>query len=147
MSWLTRTLISNNIYLGIITNNKKVERLTNQKHIILDYLKNTKSHPTTEEIFETVKEKLPRISLGTVYRNLDIFLKKNLIREISGKVKRYDADLSSHHHFICSSCDKVFDLDETKLPQKEITQKVKKIGIIKSYSLFVYGICKKCKNK
>jgi len=120
-------------------------RLTNQKYIILDFLKNTKSHPTAEEIFKAVRQKLPRISLGTVYRNLEFFSKDNIIKEIAGEIKRFDADLSNHHHFFCNNCGKVFDLDEVEIPQEQIAKKVKKIGIVKSYSFFVYGICKKCK--
>ncbi|MGW8185464.1 MAG: Fur family transcriptional regulator [Candidatus Moraniibacteriota bacterium] len=121
------------------------ERLTNQKQIILDYLQNTKSHPCAEEVFQAVKKKLPRISLGTVYRNLDNFVQKDTIKEISGETKRFDADLSQHHHFVCKKCQHVFDLDNFNPNLKKIEKKTQSIGLCHSYQIFVYGICKKCK--
>jgi Fe2+ or Zn2+ uptake regulation protein len=121
------------------------ERLTNQKYIILDFLKNTKSHPSAEEVFWAVRKKLPQISLGTVYRNLEIFVQKNIVREISTTIKRFDADLNIHHHFICSHCNKIFDLEEIKIDKKNIITKTSSIGTINNYNFFVYGICKKCK--
>ena len=122
-----------------------MERLTNQKQIILDYLRNTKSHPTAEDVFQKVQKKLPRISLGTVYRNLNQFVKKNTIRELSGETKRFDADTSLHHHFICQKCHRVIDLNSIIISKKYLREKFKNIGEVKDYELFVYGICKKCR--
>ncbi|MFZ2153981.1 MAG: transcriptional repressor [Candidatus Moraniibacteriota bacterium] len=121
------------------------ERLTNQKQIILDYLQSTKKHPTAEEVFAAVKKRLPRISLGTVYRNLDNFTKKNIIEEIPGESKRFDADLSHHHHFVCKKCHHIFDLDNLKADLKNLKAKTHTLGTFDNYKIFVYGICKKCK--
>lgn len=121
------------------------ERLTNQKQIILDYLQSTKKHPTAEEVFAAVKKRLPRISLGTVYRNLDNFTKKNIIEEIPGESKRFDADLSHHHHFVCKKCHHIFDLDNLKSDLKNLKAKTHTLGTFDNYKIFVYGICKKCK--
>jgi len=121
------------------------ERLTNQKQIILDYLQNTKSHPCAEEVFQAVKKKLPRISLGTVYRNLDNFVQKDAIKEISGETKRFDADLSQHHHFVCKKCQHVFDLDNFNPDLKNLKEKTRPIGVFHTYQIFIYGVCKKCK--
>lgn len=122
-----------------------MERLTSQKEFILEYLKSTKSHPTAEQIFEKVKKKLPRISLGTVYRNLDSFSKKKIIKEIPGIKKRYDADLSPHCHFFCKNCNQVFDIENTLLKLNELQLDDNSIGLIENYEIFTYGICKKCK--
>lgn len=121
------------------------ERLTNQKQIILNYLQHTKSHPSAEEVFHAVKKKLPRISLGTVYRNLDSFVKKNKIEEISGETKRFDADLSHHHHFVCKKCHHIFDLNNLKTDLNHLKDKTKSVGTFDNYKIFIYGICKKCK--
>ena len=120
------------------------ERLTNQKQIILDYLQHTKSHPSAEEVFIAVKKKLPRISLGTVYRNLDNFVQKNEIEEIPGETKRFDADLNHHHHFVCKKCQRIFDLDNLKTDLKYLKDKTKSVGTFNNYKIFVYGVCKKC---
>ena len=97
-----------------MSTNKK-ERLTNQKKAILDYLKSVKTHPTAEEIYQKVKKKLPRISRGTVYRILNNLKKKNQIQEIITEVSHFDADISSHTHFICQECGKIIDLFD-KMP-------------------------------
>ena len=122
-----------------------MERLTNQKQIILDYLRSTKSHPTAEDVFLKVRKRLPHISLGTVYRNLNQFVRKNTIRELSGETKRFDADISLHHHFVCKKCHRVIDLSDIVISKKYLKEKVKEIGEVTDYELFVYGVCEECK--
>lgn len=98
-------------------------RLTKQRKLILDRLRDSKSHPTATEVFDEVRAELPNISLGTVYRNLDILSKQGFIRKIEtcGDQKRFDAVTGNHLHVICSRCGKVqdvegeFDLDVDKL--------------------------------
>ena len=124
-----------------MSTNKK-ERLTNQKKAILDYLKSVKTHPTAEEIYQKVKKKLPRISRGTVYRILNNLKKKNQIQEIITEVSHFDADISSHTHFICQECGKIIDLFD-KMPN--LKNKKIKVGKIKNYQIIFYGVCKKCK--
>lgn len=69
------------------------ERITSQKKIILDYLKSTKEHPSVEKVYKEAKKKLPRISLGTVYRILDNLKKKGKILKASSNPSRFDADI------------------------------------------------------
>ncbi len=98
-------------------------RLTKQRKLILERLRNSKSHPTATEIFDKVRAELPNISLGTVYRNLDILSKQGFVKKIEtcGDQKRFDAVTRDHLHVICSRCGKVrdvegeFDLDVDKL--------------------------------
>ncbi len=120
------------------------ERLTSQKTIILKYLQSVKTHPTADEIYINVQEILPRISKGTVYRNLESFLDKGLICEIPGNKKRFDADISEHQHFICSQCKKVYDIMSKLTLKEENLKEVEKKGIVKNQCLYFYGICKKC---
>lgn len=124
----------------MITNKK--ERITNQKKIILDYLKTTKSHPSAQKIYLTVRKKLPRISLGTVYRILENLKEKGEINEIFWEISHYDGDVSPHAHFICEKCGQIFDIfgDFKNLKRKKI-----KVGRIKSYQVYFYGECNKCK--
>lgn len=124
-----------------------LERITNQKQLILDYLITAKTHPSAEEIFYEVKKYLPRISLGTIYRNLENFVQKKIIKEIPGEIKRFDADLSIHHHFICKSCKNVFDLNNFSLDINDIENKTREIGFFDDYKFLIYGICKKCNKK
>ena len=64
------------------------------------------------QIFEQVRDALPKVSLGTVYRNLGVLKEEGLVREIYGNDRRahYDADTSPHAHFMCSSCDQIIDV-------------------------------------
>lgn len=127
----------------MITNNKK-ERITSQKKIILDYLKSVKTHPSTETVFKAVKKKLPKISLGTVYRILNNLKEKREIQEIPAEVTHYDGDTSQHSHFFCQKCSNIFDIFG-KISSLKLSKI--KVGQINNYQIYLYGICKKCSKK
>lgn len=124
-------------------------RNTCQKEIILDYLRNVKNHPSAEKVYLVVKKKLPRISQATVYRVLKSFKDRGEAQEISSKgVARFDADISSHAHFICQNCDKIFDIfEDTCVNCSILRTKRTKVGKITKYKINFYGYCKNCKNK
>jgi len=84
-------------------------RLTNQRRIILEELKSVTTHPTADEIYGMVRQKMPRISLGTVYRNLEVLSSLGLVRKLENAAgqKRFDGDVSPHHHIRCEVCGKV----------------------------------------
>jgi len=118
-----------------------LERHTCQKSIILNYLKNIKTHPTAEQIHQAVKKQLPHISLGTVYRNLNLLRKKGEIQEIFSFSSHFDGDISPHAHFICEKCHKIYDIfDNCSILKKKQT----KVGKINKYQIYLYGICKQC---
>lgn len=123
---------------------KKI-RITSQQKIILDYLKGVKTHPYAEIVYEEVKKKLPQISLGTVYRNLNVLKEKGEIQEIKSKIARYDADISCHAHFICENCGVIFDVFEKIADEENIKNKKIKFGEIKNFQLYLFGICNNCK--
>ena len=87
-------------------------RFTSQRQVILEELKKVKSHPTVNEIYDMVRKRLPRIGLGTVYRNLDILAKLGIIRklEVDSKQKRFDGDITPHYHIRCIKCNRVDDI-------------------------------------
>ncbi len=124
-------------------------KLTNQRVIILDYLKENYSHPSVEEIFNFVKNKLPRISKKTVYSNLQFLYDKGLINEVEVKgVKRYELNLDPHHHLICRKCGKIIDIESDELLSHamKVGKKIKDFYVEFSNVNF-YGICKKCKEE
>ena len=84
--------------MGDVMKTTNMQRMTDQRRVILEELRATKSHPTADELYRDVRRRLPKISLGTVYRNLDILNKAGMINKLdfgSGQ-SRYDADLSNH---------------------------------------------------
>ena len=78
---------------------------------ILEYMVNWKNHPTVDEIYSNLIKEMPTLSKTTVYNTLDLFIQNNLTRLISieGHEARYDADISSHGHFKCIRCGRIFD--------------------------------------
>lgn len=88
-------------------------RLTTQRQIILEELAKVTSHPTANEIYDMVRRRLPRIGLGTVYRNLELMAESGLILklEVGGTQKRFDATVSPHYHIRCLECGKVDDIE------------------------------------
>lgn len=129
--------------------NKLIQRNTRQRKSILEMLKSTKEHPTAEIIYFKVRKELPNISLGTIYRNLNILKQEGIIKEIktTGKKTHYDADVSFHSHFICQHCDVVSDF-EVKLPLNIFNDIKEKIsGKLLNQEIYLYGICLNCIKK
>lgn len=118
-----------------------------QRESMLRILRNTKSHPTANEIYIQMRKTDPKISLGTVYRNLSLLCDKGIILRIDTDHDsvHYDGRIEPHCHFVCNDCKKVFDLliDTTAL-NKEVKEEY---GFeVSSHSLIFYGKCSKCKN-
>ena len=86
---------------------------------ILEYLRSTTSHPSAETVFTDLKQQIPDLSMGTVYRNLNLFRQQGLasvVATVRG-VERFDANTDPHVHFICADCDSVIDLMEMDVPE------------------------------
>lgn len=88
-------------------------RVTNQRQVILEELQKVTTHPTASEIYTMVRKRLPRIGLGTVYRNLELLADRRIIKklEIGGEQKRFDGSTMPHYHIRCSHCGRVDDVD------------------------------------
>lgn len=125
----------------------KKMRMTKQKRVILEVLKSTTSHPTAEWVYEQAKKQIPDISLGTVYRNLNVLRDMGEIRELNygSSQSRFDGRQLNHYHFVCNNCYKIYDIDI--LVKKEMDQLVaKETGHnVQHHRLEFYGICKKCR--
>lgn len=122
-----------------------MERNTSQKQVILDYVRGVNTHPTAEEIFSAIKERLPNVSRATVYRVLQQFKRRGEIKELPTHVRRYDGDLSKHYHFICNECNGVFDVFNS-VEEMRVNDKVD-LGRVKVYEVYFYGECKSCNAK
>lgn len=123
--------------------------MTNQREMILQELRKSKEHLTADELYECVKKTMPRISLATVYRNLEILSEAGIIAklEVSGRQKRFDSDISHHDHIFCVQCQRVdnFSLDREKLGLQHL-QSVNGYTVT-GYRLEFVGLCKKCRDK
>lgn len=123
----------------------KQKRMTKQRRLIYEILASTKSHPTAEWIYNEARKTMPAISLGTVYRNLQVLAAENQIIELNyGKGQsRFDAHTAPHYHFVCERCGAVMDCPHMQ-PLFEMEQISDAPGEVHDYRLEFYGVCKDC---
>lgn len=118
-----------------------------QREEILDYVKSVKTHPTAETVYTKLRESIPNISLGTVYRNLDKLSEIGKLQRINlaNEQDRFDGDTNFHYHAICQKCGEVSDIyiDYIKDIDKIIEKKADCIVI--SHDIIFNIICSKCK--
>ncbi len=121
-------------------------RTTKQRRLILEALRNTDRHPTADEIFGLVRSKLPRISLGTVYRNLEVLAEQGLVQRLDGggRQRRFDARTEDHYHVRCLGCGRVADLPSLRI---DIPAREAAAGTdfeVVGFGLEFLGICPVC---
>jgi Fur family ferric uptake transcriptional regulator len=121
--------------------------MTKQRQVILEELKKVMTHPTADEIYQMVRERLPRISLGTVYRNLEIMSEAGLIQklDLAGSQMRFDAETKNHYHIRCRKCGQIENAPGD--PIVDIEDLVGDIEdyVIESHRLEFTGLCGKCR--
>ena len=122
------------------------KRATRQLEAVFQALQGDPTHPFADEIYRRVRKKLPRISLATVYRNLQRLAEDGKIRTVllGERVARYDPETSDHDHFICESCGRVIDLFLERDRQVDLTPLVRDGYVVTAHNLTVYGVCQVC---
>ena len=92
---------------------------TVQREAILNELRHTHNHPTADELYSVLRHKVPQISLGTIYRNLDDMAARGVIRklEVTGRQKRFDGMTIPHHHLRCRNCGNIVNMHAKVLPK------------------------------
>ncbi len=125
------------------------QRMTRQRQVILDELMSRKDHPTADELYAAVRRKLPRISLGTVYRNLDVLMRSGLALKLDmgGAQSRFDADISPHYHVKCVSCGRVDDIRETGFVEITLPPSRDDGYAITGVRVEFDGICPQCRGR
>ena len=121
-------------------------RMTKQRTMILEELRTCDGHPSADELYERVRKRLPRISLGTVYRNLEVLCELGEIQkhEYGGTLKRFDGDPRLHYHIRCTCCDRV-----DNVPVSGIKDLVKELHPVTQYKIIGHhlefiGLCPEC---
>ncbi len=121
-------------------------RKSKQRDEILKFVKNSKEHPTADMVYENVKEFIPKISLGTVYRNLNQLYEEGYITivEASDKKVHYEGNLTEHIHLLCKNCCQITDV----FKKVTIPDIYSETGfLIESQKTVYYGTCKECRDK
>lgn len=122
-------------------------RITPQRVEAYRIIQESKSHLSAEEIFIRIKNRLPAVSLATVYNILEILKGKGMIGKIRIQFDKscYELRTDMHHHFLCRKCKTIFDIDSLRCSALE-TKKADGHSI-ESLQGYFYGICKNCQNK
>jgi Fur family ferric uptake transcriptional regulator len=121
-------------------------RDTKQRRAILEELQSVNTHPTADEVYEMVRKRIPRISLGTVYRNLEILSENGMIMRLehAAGCYRFDGNPDNHYHIRCTRCGCVSDISDEPIEEIEEAIIAKTDFKIISHRLEYLGICPKC---
>ncbi|MPM84011.1 Peroxide operon regulator [bioreactor metagenome] len=125
----------------------KKKRYSRQRELILDRLTHTTEHPTAEMLYQWLKPENPSLSLGTVYRNLNLLADEGEITRMSFPVERFDAQTEPHAHMVCGSCGSVLDLELVYDPSLDEHAASASGHLIKRHELIFTGTCAKCVQK
>ncbi len=122
-------------------------RNTKQREVILEELSKVTSHPTADELYEMVRKRLPNISLGTVYRNLELLSESGAIQklDLSGTQKRFDANTENHYHFRCKGCGRVDDVPGEPIPIIDRYVTEMRDYQVDSHRVEFTGFCPECR--
>ncbi len=121
-------------------------KYSKQRESIKNFLRTRTDHPTAETVYENIQKEFPRISLGTVYRNLALLTDIGEIQTISTGMgpDRFDGNAAPHYHFICKKCGCVQDLRVQGLGHINLLAQHDFDGVIEEHTVFFYGRCHGC---
>lgn len=125
---------------------QKQHRNTPQRRLVLEELRKVTSHPTAVEVYKMVRRRMPKVSLGTIYRNLELLAEMGLVQKVDllSSEARFDGNPKPHHHVRCTRCGRVGDLHELPLDMlREVPSKLGGYSII-GHRLEFVGICGNC---
>ncbi|MDQ1327715.1 MAG: Fur family transcriptional regulator, peroxide stress response regulator [Candidatus Poribacteria bacterium] len=125
---------------------KRIYRRSKQRQRILELLESTGNHPTATWVYDQLRKEYPSLSMGNVYRNLNILVEQGLVKSLDfgSTFDRFDANVTPHYHFICENCGSVIDLE---IPiENELNEKVNKATdfSVRYHKMQFYGLCNKC---
>jgi len=124
------------------------KRITAQRRLLLDVIRQSKGHLDAGEICERARSKDPRISLSTVYRNLNLLKELGLISELHLDQEHHHYELkeeTEHYHLICSRCGQVVEFD-SPLVDRLIAQVSEEKGFrVERVYLDLVGLCEQCR--
>lgn len=124
-------------------------KYSKQRELILEYVNNSCEHPTADMVYNEIKKKIPNISLGTVYRNLNQLSENKLLRRIAmpGTKDRFDKCIIEHSHMYCQNCQEIIDIDKSIIEDINLLIESKTRNKVISNNLVLVGICHDCLKK
>lgn len=126
----------------------KTLKYSRQRESIKACLMARTDHPTADLLYTSIREQFPNISLGTVYRNLNLLVDLGEVRKLTcgDGTDHFDYDTSPHYHFVCRKCGKILDLPMNSAKELEAEAERHVGGKVDDHTVFFYGICGDCCN-
>ena len=124
-------------------------KATHQRVEVLRELAGSEEHPDAETIFERVRQKVPSISVDTIYRTLRLLEDSGVIARV-GSMRdraRFDANTERHHHFVCTECGMIGDFYSDAMDQLPVPREVSEMGSVEGVYVELRGVCRTCKQK
>ncbi len=118
---------------------------TAQRIAILKELLSRTDHPGADMVYKKLKSEYPSLSMNTIYLNLETFVREGVIQRINNltNLGRFDGNPAPHHHFICTKCKKIIDLNDVALPEIEVPEGFD-IAEIFADQMQLNGVCTDC---
>jgi len=136
-----------NTKLGTKLKHKNLS-LTQQRRVILEELEKSEDHLTADQIYFIVKKRMPRVSVGTIYRNLTVLVSLHLIDKLDTslhKESHYESHKEDHYHIVCTKCLRIDDLEHYRALSIEPTAAKISGYKISNHRIELQGLCPKCK--
>lgn len=123
--------------------------VTTQRRVILEAILEREDHPTADQVFEAVQQRLPQLSRTTVYRTMDTLVELGVIRrvQLTGETGRFDGMIRRHHHLVCMQCHKIMDVADDELDQLSLPKRKLQGFEIDDFSVQFLGTCAECQAK
>lgn len=119
-----------------------------QREAILSELRGRTDHPTAEALYFSLKEEMPNLSLGTVYRNLSLLSEEGIVLKLScGGADHFDGNTAQHYHFLCNGCGRLYDLPMPVFEELDRQAQAYLPGSVDYHRLTFYGTCQSCTEK
>lgn len=127
----------------------KTLKYSRQRESIKTCLMSRHDHPTADALYMSIREEFPNVSLGTVYRNLNLLVDLGEIQKLTcgDGADHFDADTSPHYHFICRDCKSVVDLPMGAMEDMNHMAEQCIGGQVDSHTIYFYGTCSECMKK
>lgn len=126
-----------------------VNKYSRQREAIKEYLSHTTEHPTADTVYMNIRGVYPNISLGTVYRNLNLLAGQGEILKINCQdgSDRFDGNPKPHYHFLCNECGRVLDLFMEPIEHINVIANAGFKGRVDGHATYFYGLCPECNMK
>ncbi len=120
--------------------------VTHQRQVLYETMQGMHGHPSPEEVYASVKQRIPSISLATVYKNIHLFVQSGVFRELSMHhgTLRVEMNKDPHHHLVCSVCKRVMDVEHDELGMGAPRLRLASGFIVERVSVDVIGVCSDC---